>query len=358
MEAWTLFKDYDNHRRLVGFSEPSVGLRGFMAIHRHNYSVALGGTRLLQYTNDHEAITDVLRLSRGMGRKSAMADLPLDGGKIVLIGDPGTVKTKEYLRAYGTILRSFAGQFITGEDVNITMDDADTIAETANTTHKDGMESVTIAGLSAKGGDPSPVTARGILYGMRACLAHTFGDTTFNGRTIAIEGIGKVGYPLAEMLIKGGADVILADINPVPMAQLQSRYPGNVRVLEQHEDIYTTTCDIFAPCARGAVLSQQTIPRLQCRIVAGSANNQLAAEGDGNALYSQQIIYAPDYVINAGGLMNVYDEIHPQGYSRTRVMAQVKKIENRIEDILESSARAGIPTNKIANGKANLKIGP
>ena len=363
MESWTTFPDYDNHRKLIGFADPAVGLRGYIAIHRNNFQLALGGTRLHLYRNDEEAITDVLRLSRGMGRKSAMADLPLDGGKIVLIGDPKTVKSRRYLLAYGRILRDFAGQFVTGEDLNISMGDADIIAETANIPDKaSGAESITIAGLSTKGGDPSPVTARGVLYGIFACLDHVFDTTSLEDRVVAIQGVGKVGSALAEMVLQEGADhIVVSDTNADAIKALQRTLGKKaVHVVSEPDDIYDVACDIFAPCAAGAVLNPHTIPRLAeagVRIVAGSANNQLATDGDGYKLFEAGIVYAPDYVINAGGLINVYDELQPGGYSRERVTAQVQAIGDRIADIVAASAAAHIPTNKVANGRANLKIG-
>lgn len=363
MESWTGYQDYDNHRKLIGIAHPAVGLRGFIAIHRKNYNLALGGTRLYPYRNDREAITDVLRLSRGMGRKSAMAELPLDGGKIVLIGEPKTVKSREYLLAYGRILRDLAGQFVTGEDLNISMSDADTIAEAANVfDHASETESITIAGLSSKGGDPSPVTARGVLYGLKACLAHVFGTDSLAGRTVAIQGVGKVGSALAELVLaEGAAHIVVADTDPDAIKALQKQF-GRRQVLTVNDpdEIYATACDVFAPCARGAVLNPRTIPSLAkagVRIIAGSANNQLAQDGDGYKLFEAGIVYAPDYVINAGGLINVYDELQPGGYSLERVTDQVEAIGERIADIVTASAAAHIPTNKVANGRANLKIG-
>ena len=359
---------------LIGFAEPAVGLRGYAAIHRENFGVALGGTRLLRYASDDEAITDVLRLARGMGRKSAMADLPLDGGKIVLIADTRSLngeseqealtrlKSPAYLRAYGAKLRLLAGRFITGEDVNISMSDADTIAEVANTSYTDGTESITIAGLSTKGGDPSPVTAQGVMGGMRACLGHVYGTTDFTGRSVLIQGVGKVGFALAEMVVQAGGNVILSDVNAEPMKQLRRQYRGAVHILpDPRQDefaVYATACDIFAPCAKGAVLNDRTIPLLRCKIIAGSANNQLQNDGHGYAINRRGIVYAPDYVINAGGLINVYDELHPSGYDRDRVFQQVDAIEGRIAEIIQASASSGVASNKVANGLATEKIGP
>ena len=354
---FTQLPDFDDHRDVRPFEVPQLGLAGWFSRHRENHQFALGGTRLYPYTTTEEAVTDVLRLSRGMGRKSAIADLPLDGSKIVLIGEL-SVKSREYLLAYGRILRDqWLNSNITGEDIGITMANADVIAETANATLADGTESITIAGLSAKGGDPSPVTARGVLYGIRACLQYVYGSASLEGRTIAIEGVGKVGAALAELVILEGARVIAADTNPEAIRSLQERFGKVIRPAEAPGAIYHADCDIFAPCAKGASLNRKTIPNLRCRIIAGSANNQLDVPHDGDDLFRRGIVYAPDYVINAGGLISVYDELHPDGYSRQRVLDAVGQIGKRIEDILVASANVGIAPHRIADQQADAIIG-
>jgi leucine dehydrogenase len=350
--------DYDGHRDIDFFALPRLNLCGFFARHRTNHQLALGGTRLRAYASMEEAVTDVLRLSQGMGRKSAMAKLPLDGSKIVLIGDPNRVKSRDYLLSYGRILRNkWLDRNITGEDLNISMSDADIIAETANLMLPDGTESITIAGLSSKGGDPSPITARGVLYGIKACLQHVDGNDTLEGRTVAIEGVGKVGSALTGLLIAQGARVIAADKNPEAIKRVRKTYGRSVRAVENPDDIYDAECDVFAPCAQGAILNRDTIPRLRCRIVAGSANNQLDVPHDGDDLFRRGIIYAPDYVINAGGLINVYDELHPGGYSLDRVQNAVAQIGKRIEDILTASAQVGLAPHRIADQQADSIIG-
>ena len=291
-----------------------------------------------------------------------MAGLPLDGGKIVLIGDPKTAKTPQFLESYGKKLRLLAGRFITGEDVNISMSDADAIAAFANTTLPSGKESITIAGLSLKGGDPSPVTARGVLSGIQVCLQHVYDSNSFEGRTILVQGVGKVGYALAELVIQAGGRALLSDISPEPMKRLRRQYRGSVEILPSPLDdeyaAYRTPCDVFAPCAAGAVLNARTIPMLSCKIIAGSANNQLETSGDGYALHRRGIVYAPDYVINAGGLINVYDETLPGGYNRDRVFQQVDAIASRIVNIIDTSNESGISTHKVADTLATQIIGP
>lgn len=359
-------REYDGHRFVHYFEDPSVGLSGIVARHRNNHPGALGGTRIVAYENSDAALTDVLRLSRGMGRKSAWCELPLDGCKFVLIA-PGDIspenhfaalKTPEYLHAYGRILYSFHKLgLITGEDLNVFMHDADVIAETAN---DDAAGIITIAGLSAKGGDPSPITAQGVVHGMRACLEHTHGSDTFTGRTITIQGVGKVGFALAGLLIEEGAHVIAADTNSKSLEDLLRLFGDDVTLLMESDEIYDTGSDIFAPCAKGGILNRRTIARLEaagCKIVAGSANNQLDTPGDGYHLLKAGIAYAPDYVINSGGLLNIFAELDEHGYNEQRVLDAVALVRDRIADILTRSASAAIPTSKLADTHANRIVG-
>ena len=297
------------HERVLVCSNPDVGLRAIIAVHSTVLGPGLGGTRMWPYASFDEALTDVLRLSRGMTYKAAAAGVHLGGGKAVILGDPKHDKSEALLRAFGAYVESLGGLYITAEDVGTSTDDMDVIA----------TETRWVTGVSPENGgsgDPSPVTAFGTLQGMHAAAEEAFGDSSLKGRSVAIQGLGNVGFHLAAYLRKEGAKVFGCDIDADRIARAQSE--AAVEVVSTDE-IFAVDCDVFAPCALGAILNENTIPRLRCKVVAGAANTQLAVEErDGQALAARGILYAPDFVGNAGGLINVYNELI--GYNQERAM--------------------------------------
>lgn len=339
--------DYDDHKFVAMIHDKPTGLHGFIAIHNDVLGPALGGTRMYPYQNDLEAITDVLRLSRGMTYKAALAGVKVGGGKSVLIGDPKLYKNEAFLRAYGRRLNYLNGAFLTGEDVGITVADVEIIAK--ETPYVNGRSEGLHNGVKGSG-DPSPITARGVLHGIRACLETVFGNDTFSGRSFAIQGLGKVGFRLARLLHEQGARLIVADVDSHMVERALTEFHGAIAV--EPEEIHRQEVDVFSPCALGAVLNDQTLPELQCRIVAGAANNQLATPARGGELYSRDILYAPDYAINAGGLVNVTDEMEPGGYDRERALRKVARIYGTLKNIFDRSAREHIPTYLVADRMA------
>jgi leucine dehydrogenase len=312
-------------------------LRGIIAIHSTALGPALGGTRLYPYRTEDDALTDVLRLARGMTYKAAAAGLDLGGGKAVIIGDPRRDKSEELLRAYGRFVESLGGRYITAEDVGTALEDMDVVRR----------ETRWVTGCShtyGGSGDPSPVTAYGVMQGMRACLMEAFGDPSLEGRTVALQGVGKVGYALCGYLCNEGTHVTIADVDVDKLARAVSDYGVETVPIEK---IHTLAADVFAPCALGGAINDDTITELGCSIIAGSANNQLAREELGDKLRDLGVTYAPDFVINAGGLINVEDEL--RGYDQTRAMRRVEGIYRQLQHIFAvarerniSSARAAL----------------
>jgi leucine dehydrogenase len=325
------------YEQVVYCSDDHSGLRAIIAIHSTALGPALGGTRLYPYGSESEALTDVLRLARGMTFKAAAAGLDLGGGKAVIVGDPRRDKTEELLRAYGRFVETLGGRYITAEDVGTALEDMDVVRR----------ETRWVTGCShtyGGSGDPSPVTAYGVMQGMRACLLEAFGDATLENRTIALQGVGKVGYALCGYLVNEGAQVTIADVDVDNLARAVSDFGVETAPIER---IHTLETDVFAPCALGGAINDDTISELSCSVVAGSANNQLAREELGDKLKDFGVVYAPDFVINAGGLINVEDEL--RGYDQARAMKRVEGIYRQLQGIFAmarerdiSSARAAI----------------
>src|ERR1043165_938344 len=284
------------HEQLVICHDPSAGYRGIIAIHSTVLGPALGGTRFWKYGSDEEAIIDALRLARGMTYKNAVAGLNLGGGKSVIIGDNKTMDREMIFRAHGRFVESLGGRYITAEDVGTTTSDMDFVH----------LETKHVAGLAEKSGDPSPVTAHGVFRAIQASAKDDWGSDDPPGRVIAIQGCGSVGRHLATELHEAGASLIVCDIDP-ERAQRVAAETGATVV--DTESIYGVQADIFAPCALGGIINDETIPQLKVEIVAGGANNQLLEERHGDALEHRGILYAPDYVANAGGVINVYSEL-------------------------------------------------
>lgn len=334
---------YD-YEQLVFCQDKSSGLKAIIAIHDTTLGPALGGTRMWTYASEENAIEDALRLARGMTYKNAAAGLNLGGGKTVIIGDPFKDKNEELFRALGRFIQSLNGRYITAEDVGTTVNDMDIIHEETNY----------VTGISptfGSSGNPSPVTAYGVYRGMKAAAKEAFGTESLEGRKIAVQGLGNVAYTLCKYLHDEGAELIVTDINRLAIMRVVNEF-GAIAV--EPNEIYTQEVDIFSPCALGAIINDTTIPMLKAKVIAGSANNQLAESRHGDKLHELGIVYAPDYVINAGGVINVADELY--GYNRERAMKRVETIYDSIAKIFEISKRDNIPTYLAANHLAEERI--
>jgi leucine dehydrogenase len=334
----------EGYEQVVFCSDDQSGLRAIIAIHSTALGPALGGTRFYPYRTEEEALSDVLRLARGMTYKAAAAGLDLGGGKAVIIGDPRREKTEELLRAYGRFVETLGGRYITAEDVGTALGDMDVVRR----------ESRWVTGCShtyGGSGDPSPVTAYGVLQGIRSCMVEVFGESSLQGRSIALQGVGKVGYALCGYLVNEGAQVTIADVDLDNLARAVSDFGVETTQLEK---IHAMDADVFAPCALGGAINDDTISELNCSIIAGSANNQLAREEHGEKLRDLGILYAPDFVINAGGLINVEDEL--RGYDQKRAMKRVEGIYKQLQRIFAMSRERNISTARAANEYAQDRI--
>lgn len=325
----------DSHERVVFGNDPETGLRTIIAIYSTDLGPALGGTRLFPYRSDADALVDVLRLSRAMAYKASAAGLDLGGGKAVIIGDR-SMTSEAMWRSYGRFVDSLAGAYITAEDVGTTTDDMHIIAE----------ETRWVVGRAAEdhgAGDPSPATARGVVRAMQAAAMHLWGSDVLAGRRIAVQGVGKVGTALVEYLVEHDADIVIADIVEESARRLVDQF--GVKAVEPDEILFEP-CDILAPCSLGASLNEDTIPRLDCRIVAGSANNQLATPADDERLAAKDILYVPDFVANAAGLIHVSSELDE--FNAQLVDSRIDGIFDAVVSILEQSAGHDITPNEAA----------
>lgn len=325
------------HEQVVFCHDEATGLKAIIGIHNTTLGPALGGTRMWNYATEAEAVTDVLRLSRGMTFKASISGLNLGGGKAVIIGDVKN-KSEAYMRRFGKFIDSLGGRYVTAEDVNIKTRDIEYVAmETRHVTGKPDF----LGG----GGDPSPVTAYGTYTGMKAAAHKAWGSDSLEGKRILVQGIGQVGMYLVDHLTKEGARVMISDIDEQKLKMVSERSGATV---VENDSIYDLDMDIYAPCALGATLNDDTISRLKCQIVAGAANNQLADEQrHGRMLQEQGIIYAPDFLINAGGLINVYLE-HLGEYNRERAHSMADKIYDTCMNILNKSEAEGITSHEAA----------
>jgi leucine dehydrogenase len=327
------------YERVVRGVDPTCGLHAIIAVHDTTLGPALGGLRMWPYATEDEALFDVKRLSRGMTYKSAVARTGLGGGKAVMIGDPQQVKSEALYLAMGRLVDSLGGKYITAEDVNTTVADLEIIRRA--TKHVTGLER-----KDGGSGNPSPYTAFGVFLGIKAALGWKFGSDSPKGRTVAIQGVGAVGGALARRLVEAGATVYGADRNQDRLQQLQ-REIGLVPRSEA--EILTMKCDVFAPCALGAVLHDESIPKLQAPIVAGAANNLLLEPRHGKALADRGILYAPDYVINAGGIINVSVEFHPGGYDEKVSLAKIERIPQALKELWTIAKEERIPPSDAAD---------
>jgi leucine dehydrogenase len=328
---------------LYGYDKVS-GLRAIIAIHSTALGPALGGTRFFPYRTEEDALEDALRLSKGMTYKAAAAGLDLGGGKAVIIGDPRTDKSERLLRAYGRIVDSLRGRYITAEDVGTTTRDLDIIRRETRWALGNSV-------AEGGAGDPSPMTARGLFAAARAVAEFLWGDAELAGRRFAVQGVGKVGSALVQLLVEARAEVIISDAYDSAIKTAVDTY--GVKSVDV-EDIHTVDADFYSPCALGAGLNEKTIPELNCQAIVGSANNQLATDEDAERIAERGIVYAPDFVVNAGGLINVYDEL--QGYSKMRAMHRVDAIFEATKRILEMSKQEAIAPNQAAVMVAEKRI--
>ena len=345
MEIFEYLKKY-KYEQLVLCQDEASGLKAIICIHDTTLGPALGGTRMWNYATEDEAILDALRLARGMSYKNAAAGLNLGGAKAVIIGDSKKHKSEALFRAFGRFVDGLNGRYITAEDVGTCVEDMDYIKMETN--HVAGLGST--AGSS---GDPSPITAYGTWKGMKACAKEVWGTDSLSGKTVAVQGLGHVGYTLCKHLYEEGANLIVTDI----CAENTDRVVGQfgAKAVQAHE-IYGVKCDIFAPCALGAIINDETIPSLTCRVIAGAANNQMKEERHGQIIQDKGILYAPDFIINAGGVINVADELLDGTYNRERALRKVDGIYKSIEQVIAISKRDHIPTYKAAEVLAEERI--
>lgn len=333
------------HEEVVFCSDPTAGLKAIIAIHNTTLGPALGGTRMWNYDTEEEALHDVLRLSRGMTYKAAAAGLNLGGGKAVIIGDPKTMQTEELFRSFGQFVDGLGGRYITAEDVGTSVRVMEWVR----------METDFVTGIDevlGGSGDPSPMTALGVFHGIRACARHRWDSEDLSGKRVAIQGLGHVGYYLAQDLKEAGAELIVTDIDEAKVKKVVEDFEAKG---VGHDDIYDVEADIFAPCALGGVVNDDTLRQFKFEIIAGAANNQLEEEEKhGQALRKRNILYAPDYVINAGGLINVANEI--EGYHRERALKQVGQIYDALLSIFREADEQDIPTYQASNRLAEKRI--
>jgi leucine dehydrogenase len=329
------------HEQVSYWYDPTSGYRGIIAIHNTSLGPALGGTRFWHYVSDAEALNDVLRLSRGMTYKAAVAGLNLGGGKAVILADPPMNHREEVFRAHGRHVESMAGRYITAEDVGTSPTDMEWISR--ETRH--------VVGLQGRSGDPSPVTAWGTFRAIQACLEFHAGSDDVRGKTVAVQGVGHVGYYLCKLLHEHGAQLIVSDVDAARTKRVATEFGGKVVGADA---IYGVKADVFAPCALGAVINDHTLKALRAPIVCGAANNQLAETRHGDTLERRGIVYAPDYVSNAGGLINVNAEV--EGWSLDRAHRKAGEIYDTVLRVLEIARDEGIPSYKAADRLAEERV--
>jgi leucine dehydrogenase len=340
MEIFELIEAHE-HEQVLFCYEPAAGYRGIIAIHNTTLGPALGGTRLWNYRSDREAVVDVLRLARGMTYKAAVAGLNLGGGKAVIIGDPKVKRREMLFRAHGRFVETLKGRYITAEDVGTSVEDMDYVH----------METEYVTGLAGRSGDPSPVTAYGTYRGIKAGAKHKYGSDDLKDVTVAVQGVGHVGYYLCEDLAAEGAKLIVTDIDEERVRRVVNDFGARA---VGHDEIYTVEAQVFAPCALGAVVNDETLPGFKFDIIAGAANNQLAEERHGKDLADRGILYAPDYVINAGGLINVYGELN--GWTPERSKRKAGEIYDTLDQLFELAREEGLPTSEAADRLAERRI--
>lgn len=340
MEIFELMAPQE-HEQVLFCYEPSCNYKGIIAIHNTSLGPALGGTRFWNYQSEEEALIDVLRLSRAMTYKAAVAGLNLGGGKSVIIGDPKTPRREMIFRAHGRFVETLKGRYITAEDVGTSVDDMDYVH----------METEYVTGIHGRSGDPSPVTAFGVYRGIKGCAKERWGNDSVKGKRIAVQGVGHVGYHVCQHLAAEGAKLIVTDIDEEKVKRAVDDFGAKA---VKPEEIYGVDADIFTPCALGSVVNDETIEQFKCEIIAGGANNQLAEPRHGDLLHERGILYAPDYVINAGGLINVYGELN--NWTPERANRKAGEIYGTLLHLFEIARDEGIPTYVAADRLAERRI--
>ncbi|ASD67415.1 Leu/Phe/Val dehydrogenase [Pseudoalteromonas piscicida] len=328
--------EFDNHEQVVFCSDEASGLKAIIAVHNTKLGPAVGGCRLWNYASDEDAVYDVLRLSKGMTYKNAVARLPFGGGKSVIIGDAKTIKSEALFRAFGKHLDRLGGSYYSAEDVNITTGDVMVM-------HK---ETNYVMGLEGKSGNPSPFTALGTFLGIKAAYQHKYGHQDLAGIKVAVQGLGAVAYTLCKHLHEAGAELFVTDINEDSVQRVVNDFNATAVGIDE---IYDLDVDVYAPCALGATVNDDTIPRIKATIIAGCANNQLAESRHGEIIREKGILYAPDYVINAGGIINVYYETKPEGYDEAAATRHVEGIYDTLTEIFKRSEDEKVSTHIIAD---------
>ena len=331
---------YDDHEQIVFCRDVESGLKAIICVHNTNLGPAVGGCRMWDYNSDEGALIDALRLSRGMTYKNAMAGLKMGGGKSVIIGNSKTMKSEELFRAFGRFVDKLSGKYITAEDVGINPQDMAVV----------NKETDHVLGLEGKSGDPSPVTAYGVFTGLRAAVNHRLGRSDLDGLKVSVQGLGHVGYYLCRHLHEQGAKLIVTDINKESVDRGVDEF-GATAV--DTDEIYHQDVDVYAPCALGATINDNTIPKIRASVIAGAANNQLAEDRHGDILMEKGILYAPDYVINAGGIINVSFE---ENYNRDAALKKVDEIYGTLTEVFDASKAEGRPTNVIADELARKRV--
>lgn len=343
------FEKISGHEQVMFCNDPATGLKAIIAIHDTTLGPALGGTRMHPYESVEDALEDVLRLSEGMTYKCAAADLDFGGGKAVIIGDPSTDKSPALFRSFGQFVDSLNSRFYTGTDMGTTMDDF--VHAMKETNYINGIPEA-----YGGGGDTSIPTSEGVIYALKATNKHLFGSEKLSERAYAIQGLGKVGFKVCEHLLESGASVYVTDINEKALEEIQAigRQLKNPVKVEGTDEIYRVDADVFVPCAMGGVLNEETIAELKVKAVVGSANNQLAKEDLIEMLATRDILYAPDYIVNAGGLISVADELH--GFNQERVLLKTKAIYSSILEIYEQAKRENMTTLEAADLKCKRTL--
>ncbi len=338
----------DDYEQVVFCHDKASGLKAVIAVHDTTLGPALGGVRMWTYDSEEDAVTDALRLSRGMTYKNAAAGLNMGGAKTVVMADPKKDKSEALFRALGRFIESLNGRYIAAEDVGTSVQDMEYIR----------METTHVAGLGQGSGNPSPFTSLGVFQGIKAAAKEVYGSDDLAGKKVAIQGMGNVGYGVAKLLKKAGAQLIVTDIFEDNVNKAVKELGAKA---VKPDEIIGVDCDIFTPCALGAIINDDTIDQLKCKIVSGSANNQLAENKHGDILQKRGILYVPDYIINAGGVINVAAEFEPSGYSKEKSTEKVEALYDVVTQVIETSKKENIPTYKaadrIAEGRINLLAG-
>ncbi len=334
---------FAGHESVHHFFDAKTGLKAIIAVHSTALGPAAGGCRMWNYATSDEAFVDALRLSEGMSYKNAMADLPLGGGKAVIWGNSKTDKTPELFRALGRAIATLNGKYWSAEDVGVSVHDMAYAAE----------ETKYVAGLPGKSGDPSPVTAKGVFLGIKASALRAFGSDDLNGKHIAVQGVGHVGAYVCGHLARAGAKLTITDVNAEALAQVAKDTGASVVA---PGEIYDVAADIFSPNALGAIINAETLPRLKVKVIAGGANNQLSTPDMGEKVMERSILYAPDYVINGGGIINVAAEISG-AYDPNWVDGKVSRLMETLGEVLDQAQREGRATNRVADAIARQRIG-